>query len=284
MLALPTRPKAAGKVLLLPIDAIEPSPWQARTVFNETEIAALAVSILQNGLLQPVTVRKAGERYQLIAGERRLRACRLAKMEQIPAIVADYDDRQAAALGLLENLQRQQLDPFDTARGLREVIGLWGCTQAEAARRLGLSQPALANKLRLLLLTEEQQNLCLEANLTERHARAVLRLPAEARTAALKHIGESSMSVRQADAYVERLLVKKPRHRSVPMVRDVRIFLNTLEHAVGLMVQGGVAATSTREEKEGYIEYTVRIPTPQAPKEAGEQQAAEEKPESTPPL
>ncbi len=137
MLALPARPKAAGKVLLLPIDAIEPSPWQARTVFNETEIAALAVSILQNGLLQPVTVRKAGARYQLIAGERRLRACRLAKLDKIPAILADYDDRQATALGLLENLQRQQLDPFDTARGLREMIRLWGCTQAEAARRLG---------------------------------------------------------------------------------------------------------------------------------------------------
>ena len=130
MLALPTRPKTAGKVILLPLNAIQPSPWQARTVFDETEIAALAVSILQNGLLQPVTVRKIEGGYQLIAGERRLRACRLAKLEQIPAILGDYDDRQAAALGLLENLQRQQLDPFDTARGLREVIRLWGCTQA----------------------------------------------------------------------------------------------------------------------------------------------------------
>lgn len=260
MLALPVRPKAAGKVLLLPIDAIEPSPWQARTVFNETEIAALAVSILQNGLLQPVTVRKAGARYQLIAGERRLRACRLAKLDKIPAILADYDDRQAAALGLLENLQRQQLDPFDTARGLREVIRLWGCTQAEAARRLGLSQPALANKLRLLLLNEEQQAVCLAAGLSERHARAALRLPEAQRTAALRHMADAAMSVRQADAFVERLLTAKAKRHPVPMVRDVRIFLNTLEHAVGLMVQGGVAATSTRQEGEGYIEYTVRIP------------------------
>ena len=186
MLALPTRPKTAGKVILLPLNAIQPSPWQARTVFDETEIAALAVSILQNGLLQPVTVRKIQGGYQLIAGERRLRACRLAKLEQIPAILGDYDDRQAAALGLLENLQRQQLDPFDTARGLREVIRLWGCTQAEAARRLGLSQPALANKLRLLLLSDEQQALCLAGKLTERHARAALRLPEAQRTAALR--------------------------------------------------------------------------------------------------
>lgn len=274
MLALPTRPKTASKVILLPLNAIQPSPWQARTVFDETEIAALAVSILQNGLLQPITVRKIEGGYQLIAGERRLRACRLAKLEQIPAILGDYDDRQAAALGLLENLQRQQLDPFDTARGLREVIRLWGCTQAEAARRLGLSQPALANKLRLLLLSDEQQALCLAGKLTERHARAALRLPEAQRTAALRHMADAALSVRQADAFVEKLLAAKPRRNSVSMVRDVRIFLNTLEHAVGLMVQGGVAATSSRQEGEGYIEYTVRIPVEsmgQAPPAKGTQ-------------
>ena len=167
-----------GRIVMLPVDCIEPSPYQARTAFDEPEIAALAVSILQNGLLQPISVRRVGLRkYQLIAGERRLRACRLAKLEKVPAILADYDDSESAALGLLENLQRSQLDPFDTARGIKEVIRLWGCTQAEAARRLGLSQPALANKLRLLTLTPEQQQLCTANHLTERHARAALRLP-----------------------------------------------------------------------------------------------------------
>lgn len=167
-----------GKIILLPVEQIEPSPFQARTAFDETEIAALAVSILQNGLLQPISVRKTGyHKYQLVAGERRLRACRLAKLERIPAIIQDFDDSETAALGLLENLQRAQLDAFDAARGIREVIRLWNCTQAEAARRLGLSQPALANKLRLLTLTTAQQQLCTAAGLTERHARAVLRLP-----------------------------------------------------------------------------------------------------------
>ena len=167
-----------GKIVLLPVEQIEPSPFQARTAFDETEIAALAVSILQNGLLQPISVRKTGyHKYQLVAGERRLRACRLAKLERIPAIIQDFDDSETAALGLLENLQRAQLDAFDAARGIREVIRLWNCTQAEAARRLGLSQPALANKLRLLTLTTAQQQLCTAAGLTERHARAVLRLP-----------------------------------------------------------------------------------------------------------
>ena len=178
-------PQKTGRVLMLPLDSIEPSPYQARTAFDEQEIAALAVSILQNGLLQPVSVRRTGlHKYQLVAGERRLRACRLAKLEKIPAILADYDDSESAALGLLENLQRSQLDPFDTARGIKEVIRLWGCTQAEAARRLGLSQPALANKLRLLTLTPAQQQLCAAHHLSERHARAVLRLPENRRTAA----------------------------------------------------------------------------------------------------
>ena len=254
-----------GRVLMLPIDSIEPSPYQARTAFDEPEIAALAVSILQNGLLQPVSVRRVGLRkYQLVAGERRLRACRLAKLEKIPAILADYDDSESAALGLLENLQRSQLDPFDTARGIKEVIRLWGCTQAEAARRLGLSQPALANKLRLLTLTPEQQQLCAAHHLTERHARAVLRLPESRRTAALEKIVQEQMSVRQADKLVDAMLAAPkgpgPCRKTIPMVRDVRFFVNTLQHAVDLMTQKGIAATTSCDRKDGCLEYIVRIP------------------------
>ena len=254
-----------GRVMMLPIDSIEPSPYQARTAFDEPEIAALAVSILQNGLLQPVSVRRVGLRkYQLVAGERRLRACRLAKLEKIPAILADYDDSESAALGLLENLQRSQLDPFDTARGIKEVIRLWGCTQAEAARRLGLSQPALANKLRLLTLTPEQQQLCTANHLTERHARAVLRLPENRRTAALEKIARDKMSVRQADKLVDSMLAApkgpSPCRKTIPMVRDVRFFVNTLQHAVDLMTQKGIAATTSCDKKDGCLEYIVRIP------------------------
>ena len=231
----------AGKVLMIPVEQIEASPYQARTTFDDTEIAALAVSILQNGLLQPVSVRRAGvHKYQLVAGERRLRACRLAKLEKVPAILADYDDSESAALGLLENLQRAQLDPFDAARGIREVIRLWGCTQAEAARRLGLSQSALANKLRLLTLTTAQQQLCVANHLTERHARAVLRLPEGRRTAALEKMAREAMSVRDADKLVDAMLAApkagpSPLRRTVPMVRDVRLFVNTLQHAVDMI-------------------------------------------------
>lgn len=182
----------------------------------------------------------------------------------MPAILADYDDSESAALGLLENLQRSQLDPFDTARGIKEVIRLWGCTQAEAARRLGLSQPALANKLRLLTLTPEQQQLCAANHLTERHARAALRLPESRRTPALEKMARDKLSVRQADKLVDQMLAApnspSPCRRTIPMVRDVRFFVNTLQHAVDLMTQKGIQATTHCDKHDGCLEYIVRIP------------------------
>ena len=263
---LTRRPKIAGKVLLLPIGQIEPSPYQAREEFDEQDIAQLAASILQNGLLQPVSVRRlAPGRYQLIAGERRLRACKLAGLYELPAILCEYEDAQTAALGLLENLQRQALNPFEQAKGIRELIALWGCTQEEAARRLGMAQPTLNNKLRLLSLSREDQNTCLALGLTERHARAALRLPGPERKKALEQMAAQGMSAKQADAYVEKLLSRPPRRRSIPMVRDVRIFINTINRAVRLMVDAGVPASSRRIDGEGYIEYTIKIPTGRSP-------------------
>ncbi len=261
---LKNRTKSAGKVLLLKPEQIEPSPYQARTHFDKTEIASLALSIAENGLLQPVTVRKSETGYQLVAGERRLRACMLAGIEQIPAIVREYEDSQTAALGLLENLQRQGLDPFEQARGIREVITLWGCTQEEAARRLGMAQPTLNNKLRLLALTDEQQAFCLENGLSERHARAALRLPEEeARTEALVQMARQGMNARKADAYVQALVEKAapPRKKRIPMVKDVRIFVNTVNKAIQLMKEAGVPASARRTDGEDYVEYVVRIPT-----------------------
>lgn len=135
--------KSAGKIYTLPVESIRPSPFQARTVFDEKELAGLAQSIRENGLLQPISVRKVEGGYELVAGERRLRACKLARMETIPAILCDCGDQRTAALGLLENIQREDLNPFEQAQGLRDVIALWDCTQAEAAKRLGMAQPPL---------------------------------------------------------------------------------------------------------------------------------------------
>ena len=261
------RKKTAGKIYSLPIDQIHPSPFQARKEFDERELAGLAQSIRENGLLQPISVRKAENGYELVAGERRLRACRLAKMTSIPAILCSYEDPQTAALGLLENIQRTDLNPFEQAQGLRDVLVLWDCTQAEAAKRLGMAQPTLANKLRLLQLTEDQQQFVLNNGLTERHARAVLRLPENRRSEALINIAKRRMNARQTDLYIEQLLnsTGKGKHR-ISMVKDVRIFVNTIDHAIRLMTDNGVPATAHREERDGYIEYTVRIPTAAAEK------------------
>ena len=262
------RKKSAGKIHALPIDAIRPSPFQARTSFDEQELAGLAQSIRENGLLQPISVRKTADgSYELVAGERRLRACKLAKMQTIPAILCNYSDERTAALGLLENLQRENLNPFEQAQGLRDILVLWDCTQAEAAKRLGMAQPTLANKLRLLQLTGDQRQFVLDNNLTERHARAVLRLPENRRSEALINIAKRRLNARQTDLYIEQLLnsTAKGRHR-ISMVKDVRIFVNTIDHAIRLMTDNGVPATAHREEKDGYIEYTVRIPTAAAEK------------------
>ena len=254
--------KKQTDVVLLPLDTISPSPFQARTVFKEDEIKKLAVSILQNGLLQPISVRGTVDgRYQLIAGERRLRACKMAGMSCIPAIVWTVDDERSAALGLLENIQREQLNPFEQARALREIIKLWDCTQEVGAHRLGLSQSALANKLRILALSAEQERICTEANLTERHARAVLRLEdEEQRTKVLESAAKNGYTVMQTEEMVYRILQNKTKPQRKVMVRDVRIFINTINNAIKTMISGGVPATSTKREEEENIEYTVRIP------------------------
>ena len=260
------RKKSAGKIYFLPIDQIHPSPFQARRTFEEQELAGLAQSIRENGLLQPISVRKAAEGYELVAGERRLRACKLAQMTTIPAILCSYADEQTAALGLLENIQRTDLNPFEQAQGLRDVMVLWDCTQAEAAKRLGMAQPTLANKLRLLQLTADQRQFVLDNGLTERHARAVLRLPENRRSEALIMIAKRKMNARATDLYIDQLLNETPGKHRVSMVKDVRIFVNTIDHAIRLMTDNGVPATSHREERDGYIEYTVRIPTAAAQK------------------
>ncbi len=256
------RKKPVGKVYALPIGEIVPSTHQARRSFDEAELDSLAESIRANGLLQPVTVRRLESGgYELVAGERRLRACKKLGMETIPAIIRACTEEETAALGLLENLQRADLNPFEQAEGLRDVMVLWDCTQAEAARRLGMAQPTFANKLRLLQLTQDQRQFVLENHLTERHARAVLRLPENRRSEALITMSRRKMNARAADQYVEKLLRAAPAPaRRRQMVRDVRIFVNTIDHAIRLMTDSGVPATAHREDGDGYIEYTVRIP------------------------
>ena len=260
---LPQTMQRAATVVLLPADKIDPSLHQPRRQFDEAALSALAASIKENGLLQPVTVRRAQDgRYTLIAGERRLRACKLCGMEKVPAIIMDKSHQQAAVLTLEENLQRADLSPFEEAEALRSLQELWQTTQADTAARLGISQPSLANKLRLLQLSPAVRADCEEARLTGRHIRTVLRLEEEKdQLRAVAAIKDRQLTVAAAERMVDAMLrAKAPRPCRRLVVKDVRIFTNTVERAVKVLKSAGIPASCERIEKTDCIEYLVRIP------------------------
>lgn len=253
------------KILNLPIDKLAPNPRQPRKVFSQEELEGLSQSIAENGLLQPVVVRRAaGGSYEIIAGERRWRACQLAGMKHLPCILQECSDTQSAVLAILENLQRQDLQVFEEAEGIRSLIVDWHVTQEEAARRLGKSQSAIANKLRLLRLSQEERDLVVANHLTERHCRALIRIQDEnARKKILSRVIERSLNVQQTEALVEEQLAaekkSEPASRTF-IAKDIRIFMNTIEHAVKTMQSAGILAQAEKKDLGEYLEYTVRIP------------------------
>ena len=260
------KPLLPRRVLDLPIDALRPNPNQPRIEFDEASLRSLSDSIRRYGILQPLTVRRTDEGYELIAGERRLRAAKLAGLREVPCLLARSSEEESALLALIENLQRRDLHYLEEAAAIARLIATYGLSQEQAAERLGKSQSAIANKLRLLQLTADQRQFVLDNGLTERHARAVLRLPENRRSEALIMIAKRKMNARATDLYIDQLLNETPGKHRVSMVKDVRIFVNTIDHAIRLMTDNGVPATSHREERDGYIEYTVRIPTAAAQK------------------
>lgn len=251
------------RILLLPIADIYPNSAQPRTVFAPEELASLAQSISQNGLLQPVTVRKGiGDKYELISGERRLRACKSLSYDKIKAIVIEADEQRAAVLALMENLQREDLSFFDEARGLHALVYSMGLTQEEAAAKLGMAQSTLANKLRLLRLPDELQKTVQEYGLTERHARALLRLSTpEEQSAVVQAIARRRLNVTQTERYIDELLAeRKAPPKRLLIVKDLRIFINTIDRAIDTMKQAGIEAVTSQSERSDYIEYIVKIP------------------------
>lgn len=201
-----------GGVTVLPLQKVEPNPNQPRKYFDEEELQALADSIAAHGLLQPLAVRDMGGGfYQIIAGERRWRAARLAGLSEVPVVVVEADDRTVMELALVENLQRQDLNPMEEAEGYRSLMQEYGLTQEEAATRVGKSRPAVANALRLLALPEEVRQLVVEGTLSAGHARAVLSLPdARLQKAAAQKILALRLSVRQAEAMCKRMAQEQP--------------------------------------------------------------------------
>ena len=253
------------RVQYIPLGRIRPNPQQPRRSFDEEGLAELAASIRSCGILQPLTVRRAGEGYELVAGARRLRAARLAGLREVPCLVAQVGEEDSALLALMENLQRRDLDCWEEAQAIARLISRYGLSQEEAARRLGRAQPTVANKLRLLRLPEDVRALLRENGLTERHARALLRLQdPEVQRRAAGDMVRRGMNVAQAEAYVEKLLqsaqVTPPRGRSTYIIKDVRLFLNSVDRGLHLMRQAGVDAGWDRQDTDREILLTIRIP------------------------
>ncbi len=253
------------RVISVQADQIRPNPHQPRTNFPPSELLQLSESIHQNGILQPLTVRRRGDRYELIAGERRLRAAKMAGLREVPCIVMDINDRNSAILALVENIQRQDLNFFDEAAAIAKLITYYGMTQEDAALRLGKAQSTIANKIRLLRLTEEEREKILAHHLTERHARSLLKLSApEDRMRILDKVIQFSLNVEKTERAIDAMLGKsqedlKFQKRSV-LFRDVRLFANTINRAVETMQAAGIPAASQKMQFDDYIEYRVRIP------------------------
>ena len=253
------------RIQYIPLGRIRPNPQQPRRSFDEEGLAELAASIRSCGILQPLTVRRAGEGYELVAGERRRRAARIAGLREVPCLVAQVGEEDSALLALMENLQRRDLDCWEEAQAIARLISRYGLSQEEAARRLGRAQPTVANKLRLLRLPEDVRALLRENGLTERHARALLRLQdPEVQRRAAGDMVRRGMNVAQAEAYVEKLLqsaqVTPPRGRSTYIIKDVRLFLNSVDRGLHLMRQAGVDAGWNRQDTDREILLTIRIP------------------------
>ena len=258
-------PDNRGIVLELPTGAIKPNPRQPRKHFDAGELTSLSRSIAQDGVIQPLTVRDMGGYYELVSGERRLRAAKIAGLKTVPCIIADISDERSAVYALIENIQRCDLNFFEQAQAISQLVSEYGLTQEEAALRLGLSQPAVANKLRLLRLSEDERELIISHSLSERHARALLRCSDKAQRAeVIEKIVSASLNATQTEKYISSLQrseeIKKSYQKRAPILRDVRLFVNTMNKAVRVMQLAGVKANTKKVEHEGYVDYIVSIP------------------------
>lgn len=259
------REKQINKVVQVSVSEIVPNPSQPRTEFDFADISSLAESIKQNGILQPLTVRRSECGYELIAGERRLRAAKLVGLEFVPVIVLEISNRASAVLALVENIQRQDLSFFDEANAIEKLISYYGMTQEDAAIKLGKAQSTIANKLRILKLSDDEKSLIVKYNLTERHARALLRLGSkEERILILDKVVKYNLNVERTEQAIEEHIgnvkEKESYKKRSKVFQDVRIFINTINKAIETMKSAGIPADSSKIQNNEYIEYRVRIP------------------------
>ncbi len=256
----------SDKVFYLPVAQIVANRAQPRKHFEEGALLELADSIKRYGILQPLTVRrKTGGGFELVAGERRLRAARMAGLREVPCLVSSVSEEDSSILALIENIQRRDLNYMEEAVAMQKLIEAYGFSQEKVAEKLGKSQSAVANKLRLLKLSADCAELLLSKGLTERHARALLRIEGdEERMEALRTIIAKGYNVAQTEAYIETVLQKKETkakgRKPNFIIKDVRLFLNAINHSMDVMRRSGVDATCGREETEESITLTISIP------------------------
>lgn len=252
------------------IENIRPNPYQPRKQFNKISLEELCESIKQYGVIQPINVRKiSANMYELVAGERRLRAATMAGLKEIPAIVVDINDNDSAVMALIENLQREDLSYMEEAEGYNNLINEHGFTQEELAAKIGKSQSTIANKIRLLKLPPLVKKILADNNLTERHARALLKLHDEQlQLKVLKTVCEKGLNVKKTEELVERAIEKYTRQENekknkakyTRAIKDIRIFVNTIKQSIELMKKSGVDAKAAQFDRGTYVEFIVRIP------------------------
>lgn len=256
------------KIMNIPISSIRPNPYQPRRVFNQKGLEELSQSIREFGVIQPISVRKTGvNSFELVAGERRLRASQLADLKEIPAMIVDYRDKESAMVALVENLQREDLNFIEEAEGYNSLIIDHGYTQMDLAQKLGKSQSAIANKLRLLRLPLDIKRSLIEEHLTERHGRALLKLPDDdLRRVVLEKTINNDLNVSGTEAVVEDVLenLRRKEHkeykRNMKSLISIRIYLNTIKNAYKAIKQYGINAEYGEEDKGEYILVSIKVP------------------------
>ncbi len=243
------KPESAGS-LYLPISQVESCSFQPRKSFDAGALAELADSIREHGIIQPLTVRKLSSGYyQIIAGERRWRAARLAGLQEVPAVVVEADDRKASELALVENLQREDLNPMEEAAGFQVLIQNYHMTQEEAAKRVGKSRSAVTNALRLLGLNPSVREL-----VEKGQARALLSLPSEAQSKAADAVLKSGLSVRQTEALVKRLAAEKEAPEELPPPKEVD-YAAEAQRELSTQLGRGVRIVTGRKKGRIELEY-----------------------------
>ena len=264
----PAVPEEMSPFEILPTEKILPNPGQPRRYFDGDALLSLSDSIRRYGILQPISVTydRAADMYILVAGERRLRAAKLLGLAEIPAVILNADVQMSEELALIENIQREDLGMFEEARAIASLLTKYGMTQETAAKKLSVSQSYIANKLRLLKFSEEEEREICDAGLTERHARALLRIRDEtARRSAMRQIISRRMNVAGTEEYIDRLLAPEARepcaHQQIRLaVRDVRLFCNSIDRAVETIKRAGIEVATTRTDAPDHTEITISIP------------------------